>query len=103
MGNIVKNKVEFIERIISNPVYRITYDINYSKLYEGCPSGIWTGDIPRRRKLKSFCRKRDKILKNSKHEDEDYMYEYKRKGDALKVANKLAKLKEIKKVRVFEV
>lgn len=74
--------------------FRIEYTINYSKLYEGLPAPTKRGpNSGHSRRNKSFYAKRNKILKTT---------EFKQFGRARSVAEKLAKVKGIKKVYIIE-
>jgi hypothetical protein len=69
-----------------------------SKLYTGCSKSKWDPDGSRYRRGVSFRKKVEKAIGSSNK----HISGYKRHGDALKIAKRLAKIPEIKKVRIIE-
>ena len=78
--------------------YFIDWDINISKLYAGCNKSKWDPDGSRYRRNKSLDKKIDKALGSSNK----HISGYKRHCDAKKIAQKLAKIPEIKRVSIVE-
>jgi len=74
----------------------VNYEVNNSKLYQGCSKSKWDPDGCRFRRTKSFRAKVNKAFGAS------YKYDHgcKRLQDARRIANKLAKIPEIKTVTI---
>lgn len=94
-----KKKIENITEINDQVKrYFVDWDINMSKLYAGCNKSKWDPDGSRYRRGRSLDRKVGKALGSS----DKHKTGYRRHSDAQKVAQKLAKIPEIKKVWITE-
>ena len=87
------SKIKFV-KVIPRTQFHVDFDINRSKLYQGCNKSKWDYDGARFRRHKSFNNKIDKIggVRRS----------YKSLSAAKRIANKLIMIPEIKRVIITQ-